>query len=150
MAMSQYGAHRDIPNTYADVPPPLNGSPPRGLSHSSATLAELQAAGFHGGPDRPHGADRPGQQPLEEFLVDGTHEFTPEVTAQLMRHAKFAVLRDPSSQIVATWDEGRWWTPSESDEFTRQVSAEMTGADPPMNREQRRRAKRERRRGGDA
>jgi hypothetical protein len=47
--------------------------------------------------------------------------------------------------VVATWDEGRWWTPSESEAFVTVLSsplmkqmAEATA----MNREQRRRRKR--------
>lgn len=38
-----------------------------------------------------------------------------------MAQFRLLVLRNPAGKIVATWDEGRWWTPSESRTFTRQL-----------------------------
>jgi hypothetical protein len=107
----------EIPNTYPDIPP--------SFTEGSASHAELQAAGFHLGEDL--GKDEPGQQPLDEMLVEGEQVIGPDVAAQLLRQSKFLVLRDPQGTIVATWDEGRWWTPEESAEFTRQLVAEMRG-----------------------
>lgn len=104
----------DIPNTYATVPP--------GLTEDSATFAELQAAGFHEGWDL--GEDRPGQQPLDEFLIGGSQIIADETAEQLMRQGRFRVLRDPEGAIVASWDDGRWWTPDESAEYTRRLGAE--------------------------
>jgi hypothetical protein len=47
---------------------------PPGFTEGSATLAELQAAGFHR--DMPDAeADRPGKQPLSEFLVEEVEEW---------------------------------------------------------------------------
>lgn len=31
--------------------------------------------------------------------------------------ASFGYLRNPVGKLVATWDEGRWWTPEESEAF---------------------------------
>ncbi len=109
----------EIPNTYAEVPPDF--------TEGSASYAELQAAGF--GRELGLGKDEPGQQPLDEMLVEGEQVIGPETAAQILRQARVLVLRDPQGNIVATWDEGRWWTPEESDEFTRQLVAEMRGED---------------------
>jgi len=38
-----------------------------------------------------------------------------------------AVLRDPDGTIVATWDEGRWWTPEESARFVEVLTSEIGG-----------------------
>lgn len=37
------------------------------------------------------------------------------------------VLRDPEGAIVATWDEGRWWTPEESARFVEALTSELGG-----------------------
>jgi hypothetical protein len=118
--MSQYGAARAIPNTYEHV---LFEHVPPAFRTDSATTAELQAAGFHQGSD--YGEDKPGQQPIDEMLVEGVQTLTPDVARQLQRGGTFMVLRGPLGNIVATWDEGRWWTPSESAEFTRQIVEEL-------------------------
>jgi hypothetical protein len=86
----------------------------------SATWQELAEAGF----------DRPDEQ--EPFVVgeDGT-----------LHKLHFFVLR-VGGALVAVWDEGRWWTPQESEAFAialgnplmRQL-AEVTN----MNRAERRR-----------
>ena len=117
--MSQYGASRDIPNTYRQIPP--------GFTDDTAAQADLDAAGF--GRADVLGADKPGQQPLDEMLVGGVQTISPETAAQILRQATVRVLRDPGGKIVATWDEGRWWTPTESAEFLRQIVAEI-GATP--------------------
>ncbi len=119
------GEDMDIPRTYATVPD--------GFADCEATEAEVEAAGFRGA-----GPEKPGQQPLDEMIVEDGEQMLPiEVVDQVMRQARHRVLRDPHGEIVATWDEGRWWTPSESGEFTRRLVAEMT-APPPMNRRERR------------
>jgi hypothetical protein len=114
--MSTYGAERDIPNTYAKVP--------SGFTEGEATRADLVAAGFGHDPE----TDKPGQQPLSEMLVEGESTLVDgDVAAKILRESTFGALRDPEGKIVATWDEGRWWTPEESAEFTRQLGAELGG-----------------------
>jgi hypothetical protein len=55
-----------------------------------------------------------------------------------------AVLRDDDGVVVATWDEGRWWTQEESDAFlltlTNPLMRQMAEATA-LNRSQRRRKK---------
>jgi hypothetical protein len=104
----------DIPCTYATVP--------TGFTEGSATHTELQAAGFYGGADL--GTDKPGEQPLDEMLLEGLQVLGPDVAAKVLRQGRYGVLCGPDGNIVATWDEGRWWTPEESDEFTRRIVAE--------------------------
>lgn len=60
--------------------------------------------------------------------------------------AFFFGLADPVGQLVATWDEGRWWTPLESEAFAATMQnpavrmlAETTYAIATGNRAQRRR-----------
>ena len=87
---------------------------------SSATWSELREAGF----DRPSGA--------EPVILDAAGE----------PHTAYFFVLVLHDEIVAVWDEGRWWTPAESEAFAtvlgsplmRQL-AEATA----MNREQRRR-----------
>ena len=45
----------------------------------------------------------------------------------ILAASQYLVLRDPDGVIVATWDEGRWWTPEESDAFTAAIVAELKG-----------------------
>ena len=109
--------HEKIPNTYAHVP--YGDASPFG-----ATLAELKAAGFHGGGEA---AERkPGTPPASELLVPG-HELwvNAEQAASILSESTFAVLRDEDGWILATWDEGRWWTREDSDAFTRAVADEL-------------------------
>ena len=119
--MSLYGAGRDIPNTYQTIP--------EGFVEDSATMAEVRAAGFHGQ------LDQLGAAAIEAH----DRGLPPDV--------RFKVLRDPSGAVVAEWDEGRWWTPAESDEFVRQLVAESA---PPVNRARRLAAWKRRRRPRDA
>jgi hypothetical protein len=56
--------------------------------------------------------------PGEEGLVSAS---------TLLADATFHVLRDSEETIVATWDEGRWWTSEESDAFTAAIEAEFDG-----------------------
>jgi len=93
--MSRYGADRAIPNTYQTVP--------EGFVEDSASMVELRAAGFH------------GQMSAADVEAHDSG-LPPDV--------RFKVLRDPSGSVVAEWDEGRWWTPGESDEFLRQIVTE--------------------------
>ena len=105
----------DIPNIFSEVPDDF--------TEGDATFAELKAAGFHSGLDL--GEDKPGQQPLDEMLVEGEQWVSREIAAQTLRHLLARALRDPAGKIVATWDEGRWWTPDESAELTRRIAAEF-------------------------
>jgi hypothetical protein len=70
------------------------------------------------------GTNEPGQQPLDEMLVEGPQRVDPDVAKQVLRQVTVRVLRAPNGDIAATWDEGRWWTPDESAEFLRQLVAE--------------------------
>jgi hypothetical protein len=106
--------HVLIPNTYVHVP--MHGLPDEGLVSGDASYAELQAAGFHGGPEAPPVRRSPGTPPISELVVPG--EVVQVSAATLLAEAKFRALRDRDSRIVATWDEGHWWTPSESVAFT--------------------------------
>lgn len=119
---SAYGAHRNIQCKYRDTP--------FGFTESAADLHQMRVAGFHqvrpGAEDI--GAPKPGEQPLSELVIDGRQMVTPDIAARIMRDAHFIVLRDIGGSIVATWDEGRWWTPDESAEFQRQLVAEMRAA----------------------
>lgn len=79
------------------------------------------------------GFDRPGDGPT---LTDSDGiDFVP----------RFFVLRNDESEIVAVWDEGRWWTPAESEAFVATMTnpavrllAETTHAIETENRAQRR------------
>lgn len=84
-----------------------------------ANWQELNDAGF----------DRPGEGPI----INGEKPL-------------FFVLRNIDGDIVASWDEGRWWTPRESEAFLAtmmspavKMLAETTHAIETKNREQRRR-----------
>jgi Fe-S cluster assembly ATPase SufC len=82
-----------------------------------------------------HGFDRPTDGPP---MID-QHGVAHDINEMLI-----AVLRDDDGVVVATWDEGRWWTPAESDAFvatlTNPLMRQMAEATA-MNREQRRRKK---------
>jgi hypothetical protein len=105
----------DIPNTYSEVPP--------GYTEKWVTNAELLAAGFHGGGEPSE--RKPGSAPVEELLVEGPQVISVADAATIMAAAMFPALLNPDGVIVATWDEGRWWTPEESDAFTAALVAEM-------------------------
>jgi hypothetical protein len=113
--------HETIPNTFAHVWP---DSPPPGYHVGEATYAELQTAGFHGGE---MAEPKPGTAPADDVLVEG-HSVTvgPDEARNILAAARLVVLRDPSGAIVATWDEGRWWTPEESDAFSAAIAAELS------------------------
>jgi hypothetical protein len=77
-------------------------------------FTELEAAGFQRGPGaRP--ALQPGSAPLSELVVDADVSGVPLET---LAGAVFIVLRNSGGSIVATWSEGRWWTPEESDTYS--------------------------------
>jgi hypothetical protein len=116
------GEDMDIPRTYETVPD--------GFTERDATDAELQAAGFRQATATE--THKPGQQPLDEMLVPGeTVLVDPQLASDILREMPALVLCDPEGAIVATWDEGRWWTPDESAEFVRRIIAEQqAGADP--------------------
>jgi hypothetical protein len=78
---------------------------PEGFTESGASFAELQAAGFH----------------EDTRDAEDGHADDPTL-ARIILNERFQVLRDPNGTIVATWDEGRWWTPEESAEFSRRAA----------------------------
>ena len=43
-----------------------------------------------------------------------------------MTKAHWRYLRDPEGKIVATWDEGRWWTPEEGELFVLMLQVPAT------------------------
>jgi hypothetical protein len=61
------------------------------------------------------------------MIVTGTQLIEPALAAQILRDTYSRVLRDAEENIVATWDEGRWWTPDESAEFLRLIVADLAG-----------------------
>src|SRR4051794_31919405 len=79
-----------------------------GFTAGSADAYEMNAAGW----DRP--VPQPGDAPMDELVVEGEQEITTGVADQMIAQARYHVLRDAGGKIVATWDEGRWWTPEES------------------------------------
>jgi hypothetical protein len=106
----------DFTSTYRDVPD--------GFTKDEVEFAELQAAGFHKGVSPPRRAS--GSPPASELVVPGETVLIDVATADtIMADALFVVLRDPSGKIVATWDEGRWWTPEESARFTAALVAAL-------------------------
>jgi len=115
--------HDVIPNAYRDVP--YDAAPP-GYAIGDATMTELRVAGFHGGPEAEPEKRWPGIAPAEEYLVEGTVADIPvQAIVAFLERAVFIVLRDETGAIVATWDEGRWWTPSESEAYTAVLVAEL-------------------------
>lgn len=109
--------HKTIPNTYRRVP--IDGLPDEGLAAGRASNAELRAAGFYSRTPPP----RPGIQPVSEFLIELGPQLAP--VESLIADMQVIGLRDGSGRIVATWDEGRWWTPAESDAFLEVLVAEI-------------------------
>jgi hypothetical protein len=103
---SSYGADRELPCVYTEIP--------NGLTEGTATYAELRAVGFHQGV-RAEGADRLG----------GPRDIPIDFAGRILRDVTFRALRDPAGKVVATWDEGRWWTPSELEEFQRRIIGGM-------------------------
>ena len=100
--MRRHGPRGTIPKTYRHVP--------HGYAVGGATFAELKAAGFHGGPEVPTPEPQPEPAPFPELLTEAdVSDLPPETLAR----AVFIVLRDSDGRIVATWAEGRWWTPEE-------------------------------------
>jgi len=114
--MSAYGSERNIPCTYPQIP--------EGYTRGLATQRELQLAGFHGGPEEEEITRAPGTPPLSEYMASGVGEVEIPMNTVLAESDSY-VLLDPEGKIVATWDEGRWWTPEESDLFTAQLIEEM-------------------------
>jgi hypothetical protein len=111
--------HYGIGTTYTGIPD--------GFTKGSASLGEMQEAGFH----RDMSSERkPGTAPIAELLVPGRLKLTPEAAETVFAEAQYIVLRDPQNAIVATWDEGRWWTAEESAAFVAAIVAEM--GDPEM------------------
>jgi hypothetical protein len=52
-------------------------------------------------------------------------ELDPNAAALLAQESGHHVLRNREGAIIATWDEGRWWTPEESEAFTAALVAEL-------------------------
>jgi hypothetical protein len=61
---------------------------------------EVEAAGFTAG----------------KVWIDDTGRTSP-VPFEGAKMVGYSYLRDPEGTLVATWDEGRWWTPEESEAF---------------------------------
>jgi hypothetical protein len=131
--------HETIPNAYGDF---TRGHRPPGYREDDVSFDEPQAAGFYGGTRaEPKPWTSPGRLGrLGSFLaarapkapaeVSGqSFEMGPAQVASAPAGSKFLVLRDPSGAIVATWDEGRWWTPEESDALTAALISEVDDAD---------------------
>jgi hypothetical protein len=102
--------HETIPNTFGHF---TRGWPPTGYREGPASPAELQAAGFH------VGAAAEPTPPADELLASGwTAALGVDEARSILAGGTFLVLRDPSGAIVASWAEGRWWTPAEAAAFT--------------------------------
>lgn len=88
-----------------------------------ATMTELQDAGFM--PGMPN-EDTPGLMPEEEIILEpGVQTVQMETMAAIMARSSFRVLRDEDENIVANWDEGRWWTPEESTAFIKLIQRDI-------------------------
>lgn len=112
----------DIPRAFAGD---THTSAPPGYTAGWARMADLQAAGFHR--DEKYEERKPGSPPLDELLLVGLQEISADVASQVMAEALFPALRDADGVIVATWDEGRWWTPEESEQLMAALIAEARG-----------------------
>ena len=58
-----------------------------------------------------------GPEVYAEAAAAGFHsmaKIADQIARELGQRADFLYLRNPEGEIVATWDEGRWWTPEES------------------------------------
>jgi hypothetical protein len=91
---------------------------PEGYTVGDASYAELQAAGFHGGTEAEPVERKPGTAPASELTTIGEQLVDPTMAKAILAESTFRVMRDPERAIVATWDEGRWWTPAESDAYS--------------------------------
>jgi hypothetical protein len=110
--MRRHRPRGTIPKTYRHVP--------SGHTVGAATFAELEAAGFHGHPEALT-RERPRESaPLSERVEADLTSVPLETPAG----AVFIVLRNGGGSIVATWSEGRWWTPQESDRYSDALDAE--------------------------
>jgi hypothetical protein len=112
------GSDYNIPRTFeGDLE-----NPPAGYTVGEATQGDLADAGFrHAERGEPR---KPGEAPLDELLVSGQQTITMETARRILAESWVYVLRDGDGRIVATWDEGRWWTPDESAEFLAALLAE--------------------------
>lgn len=111
-----YGGDTDIPCTYTETPD--------GFTEDSVTDADLRAAGFF---SQSSAVERtPGTPPAQELLVpDSTIKVGPVEANTILAGSVFRALRNREGVIVATWDEGRWWTPEESDAFIAAMVREL-------------------------
>ncbi len=109
-----YGGHGlGIPQTFVS---PSSDEAPGGYTAGMATRAELDEAGFERA--EVEGSERKsGEALLDELLVEGPQVIEPRTAERLFAEGVVGVLRDSDGKIVATWDEGRWWTPDESRQF---------------------------------
>jgi hypothetical protein len=85
-------------------------------------LTELEAAGFHPGLDAPTTERDPRVAALSELPVEGE---VADVRLDSLADVVVIVLRDSGGSIVATWDDGRWWTAEESDALTDALEDEL-------------------------
>ncbi len=92
------GADLDIPCAYPEP------NAPQGFTKGTATHTQMQEAGFR---SELAGTDRlPGEQPLDEMLVEGSQIIDSDVAGQILRQIAVLVLHDPDDNIVAMWNEG--------------------------------------------
>ena len=97
-------------------------SEPPGYTVDSATGSEMAPAGWPGYGE----ARKPGSAPASELLVEGeTVTLAADEARSIMAEARFRVLRDPEGRIVATWDEGRWFTPEESQAYVQRLTEQL-------------------------
>jgi hypothetical protein len=113
MSTKKRGSEYDIPRKY-----PCGRDGMLGYPAGDADAFEMNDAGW----DRP--LPKPGDAPMSELAVPGRQTITPDLASQMLAQAMYRVLRDGHGAIVATWDEGRWWTPDESEAFVAQLIAE--------------------------
>jgi hypothetical protein len=106
------GAHLPIPCTYPFSPGP-NGPPtPASRPRFDTDIPEGYSTEWI--PPRDPRVTEAGFTAAEVWVGDGRVTYEERPGAKL---AAYLFLLDPENALVATWDEGRWWTPDESDQF---------------------------------
>jgi hypothetical protein len=125
---SKIGSERDIPCKYRygyGKPHGWKDEVPSGLTVCDVSRKELHDAGFFGGKEAKVPRRKPGTAPIDELLAEGLGWMTPSMAETILAETSSIALRNDEGKILATWDEGRWWTPQESDAFIRQLKKEL-------------------------
>jgi hypothetical protein len=113
----------DVPNAYAGFD--LVNVPP-GYDVREASYPKLRAAGFPGPSNLEAAQRKPESRALGELLAsEEPGEIAGDEASTLLAEAWFLTLCDPMGTIVAIWDEGRWWTPEESETLVDALIAEL-------------------------